>query len=118
MLAECVGKGGTALHAFLDLVEYQLEVLVLLLTGKDFKALDQRQPRIDHGCELAGENDHVLGFDLTPAELGKLEGNRLGLFIDGDIGESVLFQLGFNDVGTCRLDNALLQSTGSGPRFP
>ena len=43
----------------LDLDQDLLEVSCFLLPGEDVQALHQRQPGVDHGGELAGEDDDV-----------------------------------------------------------
>ena len=65
---ERLGEGRAGFDIILDLLDNRLEEFIILLAPEDVEALDDRQPGIDHGSELAGEDDELVLLD--PAEHG------------------------------------------------
>jgi hypothetical protein len=64
VLFQGVGEGRASLDRRLDVQEDTLELGLLLLRSQDVQALDQRETRVYHSCELAAEYDQVLCLDL------------------------------------------------------
>ena len=60
---ERIAEGRAVLDRVLDVLEDRVERLVVALAREDVEALHQRQAGVDHGRELADEDDQLLGRD-------------------------------------------------------
>ena len=89
-------KSCASFHGSARSDEHLLKELVLLLPGKNFQALHQRQPGVDHDGELARKDGQFLRFNLA-AESGQVE----FLALLGHLGRRDL--LAPQDVGELRL---------------
>jgi len=73
VLAQRVGERLPAFDVVYDLPRRVGQNLVLGLLGQDVEGLHQRQARVDHGGELAGEHDDVARLDAAAELEAELE---------------------------------------------
>src|SRR5260370_25456526 len=80
MIPQGIGEGGAGFDLGLDWENNLLECRVVELGSENVEALHQRQARVDHRCELTGENQQILATHPTGA--GDLEAELEWPFLD------------------------------------